>query len=199
MDKILDPRLQRLTLINEPLPAKPELDQLPTFEVFVKARANRPWRHEGSLHASTLEMAFVFAKEQYSRRGTCLSIWVIATHDLFVTDYADNQEDIYDQFAESPDCSGEEWEVFHMYKRGTQHTHAGQVNAHTPQAALACARTTLERPKPVLNAWVGAASKFRKSTAEEEAMWQTTPEKLFREAIDYKTNEKIKAFKAAQS
>ena len=31
----------------------------------------------------------VFAKEQYSRRGQCVNLWVVRTRDVFVTEYED--------------------------------------------------------------------------------------------------------------
>ncbi len=198
MTEILDPRLQRLHLQDTDLPAKPELDQLPTYEVFVQVKEPRPFKHEGCVHAPTPTMALVFAKEQYSRRSTCSGIWVVATKDIIVTGYSDNKIDIYEEFAAGNDCQGDEYSIFHMFRRGTQHSFAGVVNAPSPEQALGCARTTIERKQPVLNVWLTKTANILKTTEEDKAMWATTPEKLFREAIDYKTQEKIKAFKERQ-
>ena len=198
MIEILDPRLKRLQLQTGEAPAKPKLDQLPTYEVFVQAKVPRPFKHEGGVHATSAEMALVFAKEQYSRRGICSGIWVALTKDIIVTDLTDNNEDIYDQFEEQDASTGDEYNIFHMTKRGTQHSFAGVVNAGTPEQALACAKKNIERKKPVLNVWLVKTSDMRRTTAEDEAMWKTTPEKLFREAIDYKTSDKLKAFKEEQ-
>ncbi len=195
MIALLDPRLKRLSLQKDDLPAKENLDQLPTYEVFVQVKEPRPFKHEGCVHASTPTMALVFAKEQYSRRGTCSGIWVVATKDIMVTGYSDNATDIYGRFTETANCQGDEYSIFHMVKRGTQHSFAGVVKAASPQAALACAGKTLPRKKPVLNVWLTKTANILKTTEEDKAMWATTPEKLFREAIDYKTQEKIKAFK----
>ena len=195
MIEILDPRLKRLHLQTGEVPAKPKLDQLPTYEVFVQAKEPRPFKHEGGVHATSIEMALVFAKEQYTRRGICSGIWVVSTKDIIVTDFTENSIDIYDQFEGEGDCTGDEYSIFHMIKRGSQHSFAGVVNSISPENALACAKTRIERNKPVLNVWLVKTTDIRKTTEEDKAMWETTPEKLFREAIDYKTAEKLKAFK----
>jgi len=60
---------------------------------------------------------------------------------------------------------------------------------------LSCAKTAFDRKKPVLNVWLAKTNNILKTTEEDKAIWQTTPEKLFREAIDYKTGDKLKAYK----
>lgn len=46
------------------------------------------------MHAPNHEMALLFAKEQYARRGACVNIWVVKTANVFTSDYAD--ADIFD-------------------------------------------------------------------------------------------------------
>jgi len=198
MIEILDPRLRRLHLLTGDVPAKPKLDQLPTFEVFVQAKEPRPFKHEGGVHATSIEMALVFAKEQYTRRGICSGLWVVATRDIIVTEYTDNAVDVYDQFNETSNCEGDEYSIFHLLKRGTQHSFKGVVNASTPELALSCAKNSIERKKPVLNIWLVKTINIRKTNEADKTMWETTPDKLFREAIDYKTQDKIKAFKKSK-
>lgn len=199
MEEILDPRLKRLDLQTENLPAKGQLDQLPTYEVFVQVKEPRAYKHEGCVHATSLPMAMIFAKEQFSRRGMCSGIWVVATKDILVTDYSDNEKDIYDTVQEISGGGNQEYTLFHMIKRGTQHKVAGEVRATSAEEALAVSKTTIDRPKPVLNVWVAKTSDILKTTADDVVMWETTPKKLFREAIDYKTQEKLNRFKSEQS
>ena len=194
----LDPRLRRLDLQTEALPAKEQLDQLPTYEVFVQVKDPRPYKHEGCVHANTLAMALIFAKEQFSRRGMCSGIWVADTRDVMVTDYNDNETDIYKSIEGKTEGEGEEYAIFHMIKRGTQHSFAGIVKAESAEEALRVACLSIERKKPVLNAWVILNEKLLKTDTEDQAMWETTPKKLFREAIDYKTQDKLNEFKSRQ-
>ena len=171
---------------------------MPTYEVFVQAKEPRPFKHEGGVHATSIEMALVFAKEQYTRRGICSGIWIASTKDIVVTDFTDNSIDIYNSFGERQECEGDEYTIFHMIKRGTQHSFAGVVNATSPEKALSCAKSSIERKKPVLNVWLVKTADIRKTTEADKAMWETTPEKLFREAIDYKTGDKLKAYKESK-
>jgi len=166
--------------------------------VGVQTKEPRRVKHEGCVHATSLEMALIFAKEQYSRRGMCSGLWVTATKDIIVTDYTDNATDVYNQFDTLNNCTGKEYSIFHMFKRGIQHSFAGTVNADTPQNALSCSKGLIERKKPVLNAWLVETSLVLKTTDDDMVIWNTTPEKLFREAIDYKTAEKLKSFKDKQ-
>ncbi len=195
MIEILDPRLKRLQLHTGEQPAKSTLDQLPTFEVFVQVKESRPFKHEGCVHATSMTMAMIFAKEQYSRRGTCSGIWIISTKDIVVTEYSDNNVDIYARFDDANECTGDNYSIFHMTKRGTQHNYVGEVSATSPETAISCARISIERKKPVLNVWVAKTNAILKTTEVDKEMWVTTPEKIFREAIDYKIQEKLKAFK----
>ncbi len=198
MIEMIDPRLTRLDLQTGEVPAKTKLDQLPTYEAFVQAKEPRPFKHEGGIHATSINMALIFAKEQYTRRGSCSGIWIISTKDIIVTDITDNSLDIYDRFDEIQDCDGDEYTIFHMTKRGSQHSFAGTVKASSPENALSCAKGNIERKKPVLNIWLVKTANIHKTTEEDKVLWTTTPEKLFREAIDYKTSDKLKQFKEAQ-
>ena len=195
----LDPRLKRLDLVTEGESHKESLDQLPTYEVFVQVKEPRAYKHEGCVHATSLAMALIFAKEQFSRRGLCSGIWVVDTRDVMVTDYTDNAVDIYERISGRRDSHGKEFDIFHMIKRGTQHSYAGSVQAASAEEALQVAKETIERTKPVLNAWVIPTDRLLKTAVSDREMWETTPKKLFREAIDYKTQEKLNEFKSRQS
>src|SRR3712207_7303080 len=76
-----DPRINRLDIVAESPadPVKKPLDQFETYEVFQQKKPNTPYVFVGPVHAPNLEMAFVFAKEQYSRRATCQGLWVAST------------------------------------------------------------------------------------------------------------------------
>ena len=79
----LDPRVNRLPQINEVSPKAP-LDQFGTFEVFVQPKEGKPFQHEGIVHAPNIELAWVLAKETFTRRFTCTSLYVVDTREVFV-------------------------------------------------------------------------------------------------------------------
>ena len=197
MDKSLDPRLNRLGLMTlDNLQQKEVLDQLPTFEVFVKSTTKRPIQHEGIVHAVNAEMAFVFAKEQFSRRNMCFGIWTVSTDKIYITPFSDNAVSIYDQVSSKDiPAEGETFDIFHLMKRGKQHQYAGQVSALNYEDAIYQAKNLLKPEKPVLNIWVIKDTDIYKSTEEDLQIWQTLQEKTFRDATDYRGSDKIKEFK----
>lgn len=199
----LDPRINRLHIpdnFGTPFAEKEGKEQFVTYEVFVKAQQNKPYQHEGIVHAPSPDMAFLFAKEQYSRRGnTCFGIWIVKTRDIKVTPYSDNQESIYeyihaDMITEEPQDTTT-YEVFQQFKRGKQHQHAGSVEARSYEEAMVKAKEQLQPDKPVLNLWLVKADQVARLDDDFQDIWETLPEKTYREAIDYKAMDKIKKFK----
>lgn len=195
----LDPRINRLEIPSnwDAGIEKEPLDQLETYEVFVQAMEKRPFQHEGIVHAPDKDFAFLFAKEQYSRRYTCSGIWVCKTKDIFVSPYTEAGQNVYDLPLPEPEDStnAEEYEIFHLFKRGKQHKHAGTVKAKGKHHAVHVAREQIQESKPVLNVWVVKAVDFLKSKDEDKDIWDTLSDKQFRDAIAYKGADKIKEFK----
>jgi ring-1,2-phenylacetyl-CoA epoxidase subunit PaaB len=198
MAKSLDPRVNRLPAIGQPgeiLPKAP-LDQFGTYEVFVQAKEGKPYQHEGAVHAPNLEMAFVLAKETFTRRFTCVSLYVTDTRHVYVSPMTEGNQNAYELIHDIPAQAGEPttYEIYHLLKRGKQHVHAGTVQAVTPQEAMATAKKTLAGDKMVYNVWAIRSNDIRYTTAEEKELWLTLPEKKFRDAADYKGGDKLKEF-----
>lgn len=99
MIKSLDPRVTRdkIELDNTIEPLK-ELDQWETYEVFHQKKRGDQHMHVGIVHAPNPEMALLFGKEQFGRRGVSVNIWVVRTADVFTSDYDDS--DIFDTVPE---------------------------------------------------------------------------------------------------
>jgi ring-1,2-phenylacetyl-CoA epoxidase subunit PaaB len=96
--KSLDPRVTRANIDEDTQEGMLQpLDHFETYEVFEQRKRGTHHIHAGSVHAPSAEMAMVFAKEQYTRRGQCVNLWVVKTSDVFVTEYEDS--DIFDTTA----------------------------------------------------------------------------------------------------
>lgn len=200
MEKVLDPRFQRLDIFKAKQEGVKEmLDQLPTYEVFVLLREGGAFQHEGIVHAPDREMAFLFAKEQYSRRQTCAGIWTIETPNIFVSPYSENKISVYESVQPSSESGSEAYKIFYMLKRGKQHKYVGTVKANSPEHAMQVAKATLDVTKPILNVWVAREADFFETTEEDKQIWNTLSEKTFREAIDYKGQAKIDAYLAEKN
>lgn len=192
----LDPRINRHQLERSTLKLeKRQMDQLETYEVFVQTKPGKTYEHEGIVHAGDTEMAFLFAKEQFSRRYTCSGIWTVSSENVTVTHFTDDQESVYESVDGAITSGTAEYDIFHLLRRGKQHKHAGTVTANSAEEALQVAKTELNPEKPVYNIWVIESKNIYKSSNEDRVIWSTLHEKQFREALDYKGASKIKDYK----
>lgn len=196
--KSLDPRVNRLPIIGNPgeIVTKAPLDQLGTYEVFVQPKEGKPFQHEGIVHAPDLELAFVLAKEAFTRRFTCVSLYVCDTRSVYVSPMTDGTTNAYDFINDVSEqkSAKESYEIFHLMKRGKQHGHIGTVQAGSPQEAMAEAKKVFRNDKVVYNVWAIRSGDIRFTSPEEKELWLTLPDKKFRDASDYKGGDKLKAF-----
>lgn len=197
----LDPRVTRLHLPDaaEPAAEKTALDQLETFEIFHQRKEGQPYTYVGPVHAASVDVAFLFGKEQYSRRFPCTGMWVCATRDVLLTPYTDEAVSVYSTLdLPAPTGTGEAYEIFHLRKRGKGHVHAGSVMAATPADALAAAKSQFGEALPCVNVWVVRAAALLRSTEEDKDLWATVTDKKYRDAIAWKVQDRIERFKAEQ-
>jgi ring-1,2-phenylacetyl-CoA epoxidase subunit PaaB len=196
--KSLDPRVNRLQpdVTGKSIAPKAALDQFGTFEVFVQPKDGKPFQHEGIVHAPDLELAYVLAKEAFTRRFTCTSLYVVDTRDVYTSPTTEGDQSAY-SLIEAPLATNEvktSYEIYHLLKRGKQHLHAGTVEASTPQEAMYTARQKFGTDKTIYNVWAIRTNAIRLTTPEEKDLWNTLPEKKFRDATDYKGGDKLKSF-----
>ena len=213
-----DPRMNRLGLPDAPTDkaTKTALDQFGTYEVFHQKKEGAPFVYVGPVHAPEADVAFLFAKEQYSRRFACTGLWVVPTAAITVTTYVGDQESAYDTLPllrnnpqpnpgaaddtaaeEAAYAAGEEdYDIFHLKKRGKAHQHVGKVRASSPTDALQVAKAVFGEQRPVVNVWAVRAADILRSDDADRDIWTTTPEKKYRDAISYKVQDRIEKFKA---
>lgn len=192
----LDPRVNRLPAITEFVSPKASLDQFGTYEVFVQPKEGKPFQHEGIVHAPNLEMAYVLAKEAFTRRFTCTSLYVVETREVFISPMTEGEKNSYDFIEDVPEEGGAKvnFEIYHLVKRGKQHVHIGSVTASSPREAMVLAKAKFNTGKVVYNVWAIQSDKIRFTSEEEKELWLTLPEKKFRDASDYKGGDKLKDF-----
>jgi ring-1,2-phenylacetyl-CoA epoxidase subunit PaaB len=199
----LDPRVTRLHLPDggtDTTVDKSALDQLETFEVFHQRKEGQPFTYVGPVHAATADVAFLFGKEQYSRRFPCTGMWVCATRDVLLTAYTDEAVSVYSTLQlPAPTGAGEAYEIFHLKKRGKGHIHAGTVLANSPEDALSAAKAHFGEVVPCVNVWVIRTADLLRSEEEDKDMWATVTDKKYRDAINWKVQDRIERFKAEQA
>ena len=92
----------------------------------------------------------------------------------------------------------EDYEVFHLIKRGKQHQHVGRVKAISYHQALQKAKLQADTDKPILNVWLVKSADLRISKYEDRVIWSTLNDKIHREVISYRAGDKLKQFKEKQ-
>ncbi len=192
----LDPRVIRLPKTGEPgiIQPKVPLDQFGSFEVFVQPKEGKSFQHEGVVHSPNLELAYILAKETFTRRFTCVSLYVVETRNVFASPLTDGNNNVYDLIVDPPPSNKKEpYEIYHLPKRGKQHIHVGQVEAGSPEEAMSFARKKFNT-KIIYNVWAVKSADIRFTSIEENDFWITLPEKHFRDAADYKGGDKLKLF-----
>jgi ring-1,2-phenylacetyl-CoA epoxidase subunit PaaB len=91
----------------------------------------------------------------------------------------------------------EEWEtyeVFHQKRRGEQHVHVGIVHAAGPDMALIMAKEAFGRRRQTANLWVVKSSAVFATSYDDQDIFETTPEKTYREASDYYCMDRIRKY-----
>ncbi len=193
----LDPRINRLSIWqeSEPTPKTP-LDQFETYEVFFQLKEGKPFEHAGIVHAPNEDMAFLFGKEQYSRRYTCTGMWIAKTQNVFTSGISDADVSAYDLAVLTPAQDGdlESYEIFHLKKRGKQQVYVGRVYGKSYEDALYQASLNF-RDQQTFQVWLIKTVHMLFSNDEDKDLWFTLPEKKYRDAIAYKSADKINAYK----
>lgn len=194
--KSLDPRVSRLPSNVSTGTEEAAMSQFSTYEVFVQPNSKKPFQHEGAVHAPNLEMAFVLAKEAFTRRFTCTSLYVVDTSDVYVSAMSEGQQNAFDLLSQPAATNGEKrsFEIFLLQKRGKQAVHGGQLRATSPEDAMWSAREQLNKGTQVFQVWAIATEDIRFTSEDEKDLWVTLPEKKFRDASDYKGGDKLKEF-----
>ena len=88
----------------------------------------------------------------------------------------------------------ETYEVFHQKKRGDQHIHVGIVHAANPEMALILAKETFGRRRQTANIWIVKSADVFATDYEDQDIFETTPEKAYREASDYYCMDRIRKY-----
>ena len=66
-------------------------DQGILWEVFIQAKAGRPYNHVGSLHAYDKKMAMKSARDLFTRRNEGNGIWIVKSEDIVSSEAIDGE------------------------------------------------------------------------------------------------------------
>jgi ring-1,2-phenylacetyl-CoA epoxidase subunit PaaB len=89
----------------------------------------------------------------------------------------------------------ETYEVFHQEARGEHPVHVGSLHAPNPEMALLFAKEQYARRAKCVALWVVRTAGIIAIGVEDADVFETTPEKDYREAKGYRVGGKLTAFK----
>ena len=107
----------------------------------------------------------------------------------------ENLSDVADQNPIKELNHWQTYEVFHQTKKGDRHIHVGSLHAPNEEMALILAKEQYARRYQCVNIWVVKSSNVFTSDYDDEDIFETTPDKMYREAGGYKVMEKINKYK----
>jgi ring-1,2-phenylacetyl-CoA epoxidase subunit PaaB len=64
-------------------------ENMPLWEVFIRARNGLAHQHCGSVHAADARMALQHARDVYTRRNEGVSLWVVRSAEITASDPAE--------------------------------------------------------------------------------------------------------------
>lgn len=195
--KSLDPRINRFEIekVHSDTLSETELEQWQTYEVFHQKKAQDIHIHVGSVHASNVEVAFLFAKEQYARRLQCYNLWVAKTADIYAYNMETQQNDNF--IAEQiPSHAEAAYDIFYQYHRGEHPRYVGTVLAQHPEKAIQSAQTHFG--KDTFMIWAVLQEKVYKQPIEQAEMYTFVPKKSYRDATGYKVMAKLNKIRKAR-
>jgi ring-1,2-phenylacetyl-CoA epoxidase subunit PaaB len=173
--------------------------QWPRYEVFKQERPAGPYRNAGSVHAPDSEMALENARDVFARRPPSLGLWVIPAGDIF----ARTAQEL-DWWKPGPVSPGAPAEPYFVFQKNTQRAaetyvvHAGQVEARSPEEALAAA---IERfgGRQVFVWWVCPARAVTRSQAADAApLFASAESKPFRQPQYYRVVSQLQQIRSAK-
>ena len=173
-------------------------NQWPRYEVFVQERASRPHQNAGSVHAPDPEMALQNARDLFVRRPQCLSLWVAPAEAIL----ARSRQELVDELpAETDDGELQSYYVFRKTSQRNTMTyvvHSGQVEATSPEQALARARQQfLDEPTYIW--WICPERAITRSADDDQAsMFAPAADKAYRMPQDYRVAREMMAVKLSR-
>jgi ring-1,2-phenylacetyl-CoA epoxidase subunit PaaB len=175
-------------------------NQWKKYEVFEKERADLPHRNAGSVHAPDDEIALENARDVFVRRPNCLSLWVVPEDAIFSKTAQELETSDWD--ASPP--AGEELEPYLVLQkqgqtaRETFVVHVGEVEASSPEEALARARERYSANN-VFVWWVVPTRRVVQSRESDAAsMFAPAHDKPYRNHLSYPVEPIMRLLKSAQ-
>lgn len=161
--------------------------QWPEYIVFHQPGADQPHDYAGAVHAPDAELALIHARDVFVRRPECVSLWVVRAEQVFSRTAEQLTADPAWMDRVQDSQPAQSWLVFQKLQHRGTHTHVGEVQAGSPEAALKAAVQAFGS-HPVMAWWVVPASAVTRSRPEDiERLFGIAGTKFFRDQSEYHT------------
>lgn len=159
-------------------------NQWPRFEVFKQDKPGQPHRNVGTVHAPDAELALSNARDVFSRRPACHSLWVVPAAAILA-------RTVEELAAARPDseAGGEQYAVFQKRSQRQAMTYVdyvGAVAAGSAEGALAAALAEFP-DEDALVWWVCRSDTIGRSEAADAPLFAVAAGKKFRMPNQYHT------------
>jgi ring-1,2-phenylacetyl-CoA epoxidase subunit PaaB len=169
--------------------------QWPRYEVFIQERENKPHQNAGSVHAPDAEMALQNARDLFVRRPSCLSLWVVPAEAIL----ARSAQELAGM---TPPIEGHGApETYYIFRKKSQRNtmtyvaHSGQIEASSPEDALAKARQNLGQGTTYVWWVCPERAIVRSREADVASMFAPAAGKAYRMPQDYRVAREMMAVK----
>lgn len=162
--------------------------QWPRYIVLHQDREGNPHRYAGSVHAPDAEMALLNARDVFVRRPECVSLWVVRADKVFAVtaEQLEEHPGLFDDHIPFGETT-EPYYVFQKIGPRGLHSHAGKIEARSPEEAMKLAHEQFKK-KGVNVWWVFPVRAVKQSTEEDiKAMFAIAETKLYRDQGQYHT------------
>lgn len=174
--------------------------QWPRFEVFEQERPGQPHRNAGSVHAPDAEIALQNARDVFVRRPETHSLWVAPASRILARTAEELAAGLMPPLSESAEQATETYLVFQKQTQRQAETfvvHVGEVEAASPEAALAAAVAVYGADTAFVWWIVPESAITRSDPAEAEPFFAPARDKPFRLPRHYHTQTQMREVKAA--
>jgi ring-1,2-phenylacetyl-CoA epoxidase subunit PaaB len=150
--------------------------------VFQQEAPDQPLVHNGTVHAADAELAMLNARDVFVRRPEAVALWVVPAEAIFTQ----TQEELAKAKPVDQATGGlGGYYVFAKFTQQAQCRHVGEVQAASPQAAVAAALAQYGEQQ-ALWWWVFPVSAVHKNeSSEAEPMFSAARHKTFKDQAEY--------------
>jgi len=171
--------------------------QWPRFIVFQQDREGEAHRYDGSVHAPDSEIALLNARDVFTRRPACISLWVVRADQILARTAeeiaSDRRMDDNDRGA---GAKSEPYTVFVKRDHKGVHSYIGEVEAVSPASAMRLAVEKFSDDR-ILVRWVCPSNAIMRTRTEDiQMLFHIAEPRFYRDQGEFHTIAALRKIKS---